>query len=90
MVELHTGLYSNLAGPARDAELARLAAAAAAAHAAGHQVNAGHGLNYDNLPAFLAAVPHLDTLNIGHSIVARAVFTGLRAAVRALKDLLPR
>ena len=90
MVELHTGLYSNLAGPARDAELARLAAAAEAAHAAGLQVNAGHGLNYDNLPAFLAAVPHLDTLNIGHSIVARAVFTGLRAAVRALKDLLPR
>lgn len=90
MVELHTGLYSNLAGPARDAELARLAAAAEAAHAVGLQVNAGHGLNYDNLPAFLAAVPHLDTLNIGHSIVARAVFTGLRAAVRALKDLLPR
>ncbi len=90
MVELHTGLYSNLAGPARDAELARLAAAAEAAHAAGLQVNAGHGLNYDNLPAFLAAVPHLDTLNIGHSIVARAVFTGLRAAVRALTDLLPR
>ncbi|MBR4188976.1 MAG: pyridoxine 5'-phosphate synthase [Kiritimatiellae bacterium] len=90
MVELHTGLYSNLSGPARDAELARLAAAAEAAHAAGLQVNAGHGLNYDNLPAFLAAVPHLDTLNIGHSIVARAVFTGLRAAVRALKDLLPR
>lgn len=90
MVELHTGLYSNLVGPARDAELARLAAAAEAAHAAGLQVNAGHGLNYDNLPAFLAAVPHLDTLNIGHSIVARAVFTGLRAAVRALKDLLPR
>lgn len=90
MVELHTGLYSNLAGPARDAELARLAAAAEAAHAAGLQVNAGHGLNYDNLPAFLASVPHLDTLNIGHSIVARAVFTGLRAAVRALKDLLPR
>ncbi len=89
MVELHTGLYSNLAGPARDAELARLAAAAEAAHAAGLQVNAGHGLNYDNLPAFLAAVPYLDTLNIGHSIVARAVFTGLRAAVSSLKSLLP-
>ena len=89
MVELHTGLYSNLAGPARDAELARLAAAAEAAHAAGLQVNAGHGLNYGNLPAFLAAVPHLDTLNIGHSIVARAVFTGLRAAVAGMKALLP-
>jgi pyridoxine 5-phosphate synthase len=89
MVELHTGLYSNLSGPARDAELARLTAAAEAAHAAGLQVNAGHGLNYDNLPAFLSAVPHLDTLNIGHSIIARSVFTGLRTAVSSLKALLP-
>ena len=89
MVELHTGLYSNLSGPARDAELVRLAAAAELAHGAGLQVNAGHGLNYDNLPAFLAAVPHLDTLNIGHSIIARAVFTGLRTAVSELKALLP-
>jgi pyridoxine 5-phosphate synthase len=89
MVELHTGLYSNLSGPARDAELARLAEAAELAHDVGLQVNAGHGLNYDNLPAFLAAVPHLDTLNIGHSIVARAIFTGLRAAVSELKTLLP-
>ena len=89
MIELHTGLYSNLTGPARDAELARLAAAAELAHAAGLQVNAGHGLNYDNLPAFLSAVPHLDTLNIGHSIIARSVFTGLRTAVSTLKALLP-
>ena len=89
MVELHTGLYSNLTDPARDAELARLADAAELAHDAGLQVNAGHGLNYDNLPAFLAAVPHLDTLNIGHSIIARAVFTGLRTAVSELKALLP-
>lgn len=89
VVELHTGLYSNLSGPARDAELARLAEAAELAHDAGLQVNAGHGLNYDNLPAFLDAVPHLDTLNIGHSIIARAVFTGLRTAVADLKSLLP-
>lgn len=89
MIELHTGRYANLDGAARDAELARLADAADTAHAAGLQVNAGHGLHYSNLPAFLAAVPHLDTLNIGHGIVARAVFCGLRTAVREMKALLP-
>jgi pyridoxine 5-phosphate synthase len=45
-------------------------------------------LNYDNLPAFLRAVPHLDTLNIGHSIVARAVLTGMERAVRDMKAML--
>ena len=58
-------------------------AAARQAHELGLQVNAGHGLNYDNLPT-LWRVPHLVELNIGHSIVSRAVFTGLNAAVRDL------
>ena len=49
--------------------------------ARGLVVNAGHGLNYTNLPAFLEAVPHLHELNIGHSIVSRAVFTGMDAAL---------
>jgi len=65
-------------------ELARLVAAAKQAHAAGLKVNAGHGLNYENLPA-LHQVPHLVELNIGHSIISRAVFTGLD---RAVKDML--
>ena len=63
--------------------------AAAAAYAAGKglHVNAGHGLNYENVQP-IARLPHIRELNIGHSIVARAVFTGLAAAVREMKALL--
>lgn len=88
-IELHTGAYAeHFADPAaRRVELERLAAAARLAHELGLRVNAGHGLNYDNLPA-LHAVPHLVELNIGHSIVSRAVFTGLAAAVTRMLDLL--
>ena len=68
----------------------RLVAAAKHGHQIGLQINAGHGLHYDNLAAFLAAVPHLDTLNIGHSIVARAVLVGMEQAVREMKDLIAR
>ena len=90
VVELHTGRYCELAGAERAAELRRLAAAAEHGHRLGLRINAGHGLNYDNLPAFLAAVPHLDTLNIGHSIVARAVLVGMEQAVREMKALIVR
>lgn len=89
VVELHTGKYCNLAGEERDVELLRLVAAAKYGHQIGLRINAGHGLNLDNLPAFLDAVPYLDTLNIGHSIVARAVLIGMEAAVREMKELLP-
>ncbi len=88
VVELHTGKYCDSSGPAREAELARLIEAAQHGHRLGLQINAGHGLNYENLPAFLRAVPHLDTLNIGHSIVARAVMVGMERAVREMKALL--
>ena len=88
VIELHTGKYCDLSGAARAAELQRLAAAAEHGHKIGLQVNAGHGLNYDNLPAFLKTVPHLHTLNIGHSIVARAVMVGMEQAVREMKALL--
>lgn len=85
VVELHTGAFANaFADDVRRAELDRLAAAAERAHALGLHVNAGHGLNYVNLPEFLAAVPHLEELNIGHSIVSRAVFVGLENAVREM------
>ena len=90
VVELHTGKYCDNTGAARRAELKRLVAAAKLGHRLGLKVNAGHGLNYDNLSGFLKAVPHLDTLNIGHSIVARAVMVGLVRAVREMKELLPR
>ena len=88
VVELHTGKYCDLSGAGRTAELQRLVSAAEHGHKIGLQVNAGHGLNYENLAAFLKAVPHLHTLNIGHSIVARAVMVGMEQAVREMKTLL--
>ena len=89
VVELHTGAYANSGNEAdRLRELARLGEAARHAFARGLVVNAGHGLNYANLPAFLEAVPHLHELNIGHSMVARALFVGLDAAVREMLELM--
>jgi pyridoxine 5-phosphate synthase len=89
VVELHTGAYANSGNESdRRRELARLRAAAELAAARGLVVNAGHGLNYANLPALLANVPHLHELNIGHSIVARALFVGLSAAVREMLELM--
>jgi pyridoxine 5-phosphate synthase len=87
MIELHTGCYANATGGEVEAELARLDAAARAGHAAALQVNAGHGINYRNITRLLE-VPHLAELNIGHSIVARSIHSGLQAAVREMKDLM--
>jgi len=88
-IELHTGAFAErFADPiGRADELERLVAAARLAHELGLQVNAGHGLNYENLPVLLE-VPHLVELNIGHSIVSRAVTTGLQQAVRDLLALM--
>jgi pyridoxine 5-phosphate synthase len=83
MVELHTGAFANAQGPQTKAELERLIVAATHAHAFGIQVNAGHGINYRNIRQILT-IPHLAELNIGHSIVSRAVFTGLESAVAAM------
>lgn len=89
VIELHTGAFANaFTAEARRAELDRLADAAKRAHALGLHVNAGHGLNYVNLPEFLATVPHLEELNVGHSIVCRAVFVGLENAVREMIALI--
>lgn len=85
VVELHTGRYCEAAGEGAERELARLIEGARQAHALGLQVNAGHGINLENLPGILR-IPHLDTLNIGHSIVARAVMVGMEAAVREMID----
>lgn len=87
MIELHTGAFANHTGPDRAAEAARLAAAADLGHALGLQVNAGHGLTTANLPG-LFAVPHLAELNIGHHLVSRAVFTGLRRAVAEMLEVM--
>jgi pyridoxine 5-phosphate synthase len=88
-IELHTGKYAEqFYDPAlRAVELERLVTAARQAHELGLRVNAGHGLNRANLPE-LWRVPHLEELNIGHSIVSRAVFIGLDAAVRELLGLM--
>jgi pyridoxine 5-phosphate synthase len=88
-VELHTGEYANASGEARGHQLGRLAAAAAAAHERGLHVHAGHGLTYENVIP-VAALPHLEELNIGHSVVSRAVLVGMERAVREMLDLMRR
>ncbi len=90
MIEMHTGCFANHDGQTRAAELERLKNAAELAHTLGIQVNAGHGINYDNVAVLLAAVPHLHELNIGHTIVSRALFVGLEQAVREMKQALTR
>lgn len=84
-IELHTGSFAEQfhRKKERAEETQRLQDAAAAAHAAGIQVNAGHGLNYQNLSG-LFQVPHLVELNIGHSIISRAITVGLAAAVKEM------
>lgn len=87
MIELHTGCFANAVDGALEHEMARLIESARAGHAAGIQVNAGHGINYKNIHR-LYAVPHLAELNIGHSIVARAMRVGFTAAVAEMKGLM--
>lgn len=86
-VELHTGAYANAKGEERKAELARLIDAANYAHEAGIKVNAGHGLDYLNVGPVLA-MPYLDTLNIGHSIICRSVLVGLERATIEMLHLM--
>jgi len=88
-VELHTGTFCSRTGRAAGRELKRLVEGARLAHKLGLQVNAGHGIHLGNLPGILE-MPHLDTLNIGHSLVARAVFVGLGAAVREMRRAMRR
>jgi pyridoxine 5-phosphate synthase len=87
VIELHTGTYADARGAAQALELDRIRAAAALAASLGITVNAGHGLNYHNVQP-IAAIPEIVELNIGHAIVARAVFDGLARAVRDMKDLM--
>lgn len=86
-VELHTGAFANSSGADREIELARLIRAAESAHASGLKVNAGHGINYENIHNILR-IPHLVELNIGHSIVSRAVFVGMEMAVREMLHMM--
>ncbi len=87
-VELHTGAYANAVGEAAaEGELAKLLAAAERGGELGLRINAGHGLNYLNVKRILA-LPRLEELHIGHSIISRAVFAGLDQAVRDMLSLL--
>jgi pyridoxine 5-phosphate synthase len=84
-VEFHTGRYANaFEGPDRNRELDALKAAAVTALTSGLELHAGHGLNYQNVAA-VARLDRMEELNIGHSIISRAVFVGLAQAVREMK-----
>jgi pyridoxine 5-phosphate synthase len=85
VVELHTGAYANAyATPRRAMEFKRLMLGAVRAHELKLKVNAGHGINYVNIEQ-IRTLPHLHELNIGHSIISRALFTGIDEAVREMK-----
>ena len=87
-VELHTGCYANaVKSSERDNEYERLVSAAELAHQEKLQVNAGHGLNYINTQR-ICGLPHLRELNIGHSIVSRAIFVGISQAVQEMREII--
>lgn len=87
VIELHTGRYCEASGDLAARELERLRAGARLAATFGLEVHAGHGLHYENVQS-VAAIPQITELNIGHAIVARAVFSGLEVAVRDMKSLM--
>ena len=87
-IELHTGCYASAQGATeRQAELDKLISMGEFASGKGLRINAGHGLTYGNVRPVLV-IPHLEELNIGHSIISRAIFVGLEEAVREMLDLL--
>jgi pyridoxine 5-phosphate synthase len=88
-VEMHTGAYANATRHRRNEELKKIKEAADAIRHLGMRVHAGHGLDYHNITPLLT-VPHLEEVNIGHSIVARALMVGMDRAVRDMLHLLGR
>ncbi|MFV2069167.1 MAG: pyridoxine 5'-phosphate synthase [Pirellulales bacterium] len=86
-VELHTGAYSLAKGADQNAEMVKLVEAGKRVRELGMALHAGHGLNYHNVQA-VAAIEGMHELNIGHSIVARAILVGMERAVREMKTLL--
>jgi pyridoxine 5-phosphate synthase len=87
VIELHTGHYADTTGVEQKQEFERIKAMATYAHSIGLQVNAGHGLTLENTIA-IAQLPEIVELNIGHSIIARAVFVGLAQATKEMKNLM--
>jgi len=89
IIELHTGSYANAQGDEQLRELERIQQATEYAHAQGIQVNAGHGLDYNNTTA-IAEIPDIRELNIGHSIISRAVFVGIEDATRQMLEIMKK
>jgi len=89
VIELHTGRYADTEGDEQQAELARIRSGVAAGVRHGLKVNAGHGLHYTNVQA-IAAIPEIAELNIGHAIVAQAVFSGWENAVSSMKAIMTK
>ena len=87
VVEFHTGRYAHVEGEDRSAELKRIADCSALAVKNGIEPHAGHGLTFDNVMA-VAAIPQLAELNIGHFLIGEAIFTGLEASVRRMRQLM--
>jgi pyridoxine 5-phosphate synthase len=87
VVEFHTGRYAHVDGEERAAELKRIADCAALAVKNGIEPHAGHGLTFDNVVP-VAAIPQIAELNIGHFLIGEAIFTGLDASVRRMRDLM--
>jgi pyridoxine 5-phosphate synthase len=88
-IELHTGEYANTRGAERQEQLGRLRRASALGRSLGLAVHAGHGLTYENVTP-VAAIEEIEELNIGHSIISRAVFTGLERAVADMAAIVRR
>lgn len=86
-IEIHTGAYCNVTGAERDKERNAIAKAATFAQSLGLEVHGGHGLNYENVIP-IGQISEIVELNIGHSIIARAVIVGIEQAVREMKQLL--
>ena len=85
VIELHTGTYASSEGKKQQLELQRIIDAAQHAASLGLVVNAGHGLHYENV-ASIAQIENMYELNIGHSIVAHALFVGLEVAVKEMHE----
>jgi len=88
-IEIHTGTYCNASAAKRGSSLRKVVAGAQLAKRLGLEVHGGHGLDYDNVLS-VARIPDIVELNIGHSIIARAVIVGMRQAVREMKQLLSK
>ncbi|MDP9129260.1 MAG: pyridoxine 5'-phosphate synthase [Candidatus Binatota bacterium] len=88
-IEIHTGSYCNRTGAKRERQLRKIIAGAQLAKRLGLEVHGGHGLDYENVRP-IAAIPEMVELNIGHSIIARAVLVGMQQAVGEMKTLLRR